>query len=116
MFCTRCGIELDDRANYCSACGCATQNAAFHRTGTRTGTQSRLSRPEEGKKIAGVCAGVARYFDLDVSLVRVLWVLLAVWPPGAGLLAYIVCWIVMPKDPLPFAAAPSASTAANPAQ
>jgi len=52
-------------------------------------------------KIAGVCAGIARYFGLDVSLVRILSVVLAFYPPGGGLLAYIICWIVMPRDPLP---------------
>jgi phage shock protein C len=51
-------------------------------------------------KVAGVCAGFARYFGLDVTLVRVLWVVLTVCPvPSFGLVAYIVAWIVMPKDP-----------------
>jgi len=52
-------------------------------------------------KIAGVCAGVARYAGLDVTLVRVLWVVLTVFPlPSLGLISYIVLWIVMPKDPV----------------
>ena len=52
-------------------------------------------------KIAGVCAGFARYFGLDVTLVRVLWVVLTVFPvPFFGLVSYIVAWIVMPKDPV----------------
>jgi phage shock protein PspC (stress-responsive transcriptional regulator) len=42
---------------------------------------------------------VARYLDLDVTLIRILWILLAIFPPVPGLLAYIVCWIVMPQDP-----------------
>jgi phage shock protein C len=50
-------------------------------------------------KIAGVCAGFARYFSLDVTLVRVLWVVLTVFPlPFFGVVSYIVAWIVMPKD------------------
>jgi phage shock protein C len=50
-------------------------------------------------KIAGVCAGFARYFGLDVTLVRVLWVVITVFPlPFFGLVSYIVAWIVMPKD------------------
>ncbi|HEX5432400.1 MAG TPA: PspC domain-containing protein [Bryobacteraceae bacterium] len=60
-----------------------------------------MSRPREDAKIAGVCAGFARYFDLDVTLVRIVWIVLIFYPPGVGLLAYILCWIVMPKDPLP---------------
>jgi phage shock protein C len=52
-------------------------------------------------KIAGVCAGFARYLGMDVTLVRVLWVVLTVFPmPSFGLIAYIVAWIVMPKDPV----------------
>ena len=52
-------------------------------------------------KIAGVCAGFARYLGLDVTLVRVLWVVLTVFPmPFFGLVSYIVAWIVMPKDPV----------------
>jgi len=52
-------------------------------------------------KIAGVCAGFARYFGLDVTLVRVLWVVLTVFPvPMFGVVSYIVAWIVMPKDPV----------------
>jgi phage shock protein C len=60
-----------------------------------------LSRPREGKKLAGVCAGFARYLELDVTIVRVVWVLLVIFPPVPGLIAYIICWIVMPVDPLP---------------
>jgi len=59
-----------------------------------------LSRIRDGK-IAGVCGGVARYFDLDVTVVRVLWLLAAIFPPIPGIIAYLVCWVVMPQDPLP---------------
>jgi phage shock protein C len=58
----------------------------------------RFARYSADKKIAGVCAGVARYFDLDSSLVRAVW-LLCVFLGGTGLVAYIVLWIVMPLDP-----------------
>jgi phage shock protein C len=61
----------------------------------------KLSRPREGKKIAGVCAGVARYLEIDVTLVRILWILVTIFPPVPGLVAYIVCWIAMPQDPKP---------------
>jgi phage shock protein C len=49
------------------------------------------------KRIGGVCAAFARYLDLDVTLVRVIW-LASILFAGTGLLAYIVCWIVLPKD------------------
>jgi phage shock protein PspC (stress-responsive transcriptional regulator) len=50
------------------------------------------------KKIAGVCAGFAEYFEMDVTLMRILFIVLVVTPPGVGLLAYLVAWIAMPRD------------------
>jgi len=59
----------------------------------------------EDKKVAGVCAGFARYFSVDVTLIRVIWLVLTVWPvPLFGVISYIVAWIVMPKDPVPLPA------------
>jgi phage shock protein PspC (stress-responsive transcriptional regulator) len=69
---------------------------------------ARLSRPNYDKKIAGVCAGFARYFGVDVTLVRVLWLVFVFVPFPGGIVAYIVAWIVMPRDPVALpAAAPS---------
>jgi phage shock protein C len=104
MFCTRCGIEVEEKARFCPQCGTATPNAGPRAISGNA--SSRLSRPREESdiKLAGVCAGVARYIGLDVTLVRILWLLLAVWPPFLGVIAYLVCWIVMPKDPLLLAA------------
>ncbi len=50
-------------------------------------------------KIAGVCAGVANYLDVDVTVVRLVWLILTFCPPTVGLISYIVAWIVMPKEP-----------------
>jgi phage shock protein C len=102
MFCTRCGIELDEKAAFCSQCGKATGTAPS--SAFAGSARVPLSRPREGKKIAGVCAGFARYLDVDVTLVRIVWVILTVIPPVPGLIAYIVCMFAMPKDPEPVAA------------
>jgi phage shock protein C len=99
MFCTRCGIELDEKAGFCSQCGKATGMVPQLSGGPSA--RVPLSRPREGKKIAGVCAGFARYLDVDVTLVRIVWIILTVIPPVPGLIAYIVCVFAMPKDPLP---------------
>jgi phage shock protein PspC (stress-responsive transcriptional regulator) len=58
----------------------------------------RLRRVIAGKKIAGVCAGFAEYFDMDVTLVRLIWVGLLLLPPSPGLIIYIVAWIILPKS------------------
>ncbi len=52
----------------------------------------------EDKKIDGVCAGIAEYFNIDPTLVRVAWAILAV-AGGCGILAYILCMIIMPSKP-----------------
>ena len=58
--------------------------------------EKKLYRDEPRKVIAGVCAGLADYFSVDVTLVRLLFVLALIYH-GGGTLAYIVLWIVMPK-------------------
>lgn len=58
-----------------------------------------LSRPRHGKVIAGVCAGLARRFGMSATMVRVLTVLSCILP-GPQFVAYLVLWIVMPKDPV----------------
>ena len=57
----------------------------------------RLRRLMSERKIAGVCAGFAEYFDVDVTLMRIIWLALLFCPPGIGLIAYIVAIFVLPK-------------------
>lgn len=95
MYCTKCGVELREEDLYCSKCGAGTERAPKPR---HTDPQP-LMRSRYDKKIAGVCAGVAHYLDVDVTLVRILWLVLTFFPPSVGLVAYIVAWIVMPKEP-----------------
>ena len=59
--------------------------------------QKRLHRSRTEKMIAGVCGGVAEYLEVDPTLVRVVWVLITLLG-GAGLLLYLILWIVMPLD------------------
>ena len=58
----------------------------------------KLYRDSKNKMLAGVCAGVANYFDLDPTLVRVGLVLFSLLG-GSGVLAYVVCAIVIPNEP-----------------
>lgn len=59
----------------------------------------RLYRSITDKKIAGVCAGLGNYFDVDPTIVRLLAVVF-VLAGGSGLLAYIIAWIVVPEEPV----------------
>ncbi len=69
MYCNYCGKTIQDDANICAYCG-----------------------------IAGVCLGVAEYFDVDVTIVRLVWLIASV-VTGVGLLSYPIAWIVMPEEP-----------------
>jgi len=58
----------------------------------------QLTRSQTDRRIAGVCGGIGEYFDIDPTIVRVIFVLAALIG-GPGLLAYVVLWIVLPKGP-----------------
>ena len=58
---------------------------------------NRLVRPQDGRMLAGVCAGLARHLGLDATLVRLGWVF-SVMFLGFGVLAYVICWIVIPEE------------------
>lgn len=51
---------------------------------------------EKNSMIGGVCAGIAEYFEIDPTLVRLLWVLF-VFGYGFGILAYLIGWIIIPR-------------------
>ena len=55
----------------------------------------RIYKIREQKKLCGVCAGVAEYFDLDPTLVRVLWAAISLGY-GVGVIAYIICAVIFP--------------------
>ena len=59
----------------------------------------RLYRSRTNRKLAGVCGGLAQYFNTDATLMRVLFVVLALLG-GPGLVIYLVLWIVVPEEPL----------------
>jgi phage shock protein PspC (stress-responsive transcriptional regulator) len=59
----------------------------------------RLMRSRQNRVIAGVCGGIAEYFGIDATIVRLIWIILAL--PGGipGTLLYLIAWIVMPLEP-----------------
>ena len=59
----------------------------------------QLLRPRFDRKIAGVCAGFARAYGWDLTLVRLVVVALVLFG-GGGFLAYVICWVVIPEDPI----------------
>ena len=95
MYCTGCGQQIGEETKYCPQCGKpARQEVA------PAAPPERLFRVRAGKKIAGVCAGFARYLGMDVTLVRIVWMVTAL-TAGVGFIAYLVAWIAMPYGPEP---------------
>ncbi len=101
MYCTRCGAQQANDARYCTVCGASLAidapppppGAGYYAAPPR-----RLRRITSEKKIAGVCAGFAEYFDMDVTLVRLIAVALMILPPAPGFIVYVVAWIILPRD------------------
>lgn len=87
MTCPVCGKSVEAGAAACPACGARMAVAS-----------RRLVRAPGAGRVAGVCAGIAAYFDVDVVLVRVVWSVLSIVPGGVigGVLAYAIAWAIMP--------------------
>ena len=60
--------------------------------------EKKLYRIMEGKMVAGDCTGLAEYFQLDVTIIRLVWALISCCA-GAGLIAYIICAFIIPERP-----------------
>jgi phage shock protein C len=89
MYCNYCGKVIPEDAIICVHC---------NKSVGAVPARKHLIRPRTGRKIAGVALAFAEYFDLDVSLIRVIWLLVAIFG-GTGIVAYLVCWIVIPSEP-----------------
>jgi len=108
MFCPQCGKEYSERVNFCCHCGTALSVPV-------SPARKKLMLSRTDNKIAGVCGGIANYLDMDATLVRILWVLLALFV-GWGIVGYFIAWIIMPNEPLPqVSTAPAGSTVPQPA-
>ena len=101
MFCTQCGQPMEDLANFCPNCGATvtSANPQADRPAAQPKAEKKLMRPREDKWIAGVCMAFARYFEIDITLVRLLWAITIIFA-GTGVLAYIICWAIIPREPL----------------
>jgi phage shock protein PspC (stress-responsive transcriptional regulator) len=92
VYCNACGKVIPDDARLCSYCGQAVQGPQ----GT-AGARSEWVRPQLGRRIAGVCLGVARHFGWNVTTIRIVWLLLFLFG-GTGGLLYLILWVVMPNE------------------
>ena len=60
--------------------------------------EKKLYKVREGKMLDGVCGGIAEYFNIDLAIIRLAWILFCA-AGGSGILAYMICAIVIPRQP-----------------
>jgi phage shock protein PspC (stress-responsive transcriptional regulator) len=89
MTCVRCHKELEDGSSFCRFCGAAVGTSP---------PAHRITRIPEEAQLGGVCAGLASYFDADVTLIRLAWIVLSIVPGLllGGVIVYVACWILLP--------------------
>ncbi len=111
MLCPSCQKDIAAGSKFCYSCGAKQPDVPGAPSAPPTFIPAkRLVRSINNKRVAGVCAGIADYFDLDPTLVRVLW-LLATLIPGPNIIVYLVLWIVLPIGTTPVASNVPTTTA-----
>ena len=110
MYCTSCGHALGETDRFCPQCGAPTGREEPRPT-FASPSGKRLVRLMREKSIAGVCAGFADYLEIDITLMRIIWLCTAIFT-GVGFIAYLICWIIMPKD---YSPAPAVQAQPQPA-
>lgn len=102
MTCPKCARDVEPDSTFCRHCGAALVPPPI------PSASRRLVRlPAEGR-LAGVCAGIAAYLEIDVTIVRLAWVILSIFPGAliGGVVAYAGAWLIMPEGTPATAAAP----------
>ena len=91
MYCNACGKDIAEDGRFCSYCGNVVGVPP---------APKKLMRFRAERKIAGVCPGLAQYFNLDVSLVRILYFFVTVATGVCpGIVTYLLAWIIVPSEP-----------------
>jgi phage shock protein C len=91
MYCNACGKTIAEDGRFCSSCGDVVGVPP---------TPKKLLRSRAERKVAGVCAGLAQYFNLDASLVRVLCFFIALATGVVpGVVTYLLAWIIVSEEP-----------------
>jgi phage shock protein C len=99
MYCKHCGNQVEPSSRFCPSCGASISSApppppaaGFYPDVTK------LTRPRDGRMIAGVCAGFALHYGWDLNLVRIVTALIVILT-GVGAIAYLAAWVIIPEAP-----------------
>jgi phage shock protein C len=101
VYCSGCGASLPGDARFCSSCGKAVVGAGAAAYASRPSSPNwgPMTRPLAGRKLAGVCRGLANQYGWDVTLTRIIAVVLAIFVFPVGLVAYALFWVMVPEEP-----------------
>ncbi len=101
MNCQNCQKEIAEYSNFCYYCGARQNSNAAPSAAPRP--QKRLMRSSTDCKLGGVCGGIAEYLDVDSTIVRLIWVVLVIFPFPLipAVLGYFIAWLVIPQAPPP---------------
>ncbi len=100
MYCPSCGRSADESVRFCPNCG-AQIGGGFVPPGAAYATgaypEGKLVRPRYPRMIGGVCSAFALQYGWDVTVVRLVTVVIALFTSGIGALAYLAAWVIIPE-------------------
>jgi len=113
LYCPKCGAANEDFAQFCASCGDELSAARKAKEKadpvenidpeieTEEKVEKKLYRSRDEKYFGGVSAGLAKYFDMELDTIRILWVVFLIMSGGTALIVYIIMMIAIPLEPLP---------------
>ena len=115
IYCSNCGAANEDFAEFCASCGELLQkeedvkkstkdeenidDKAKETTPSSEKKETKLYRSRTNKIISGLSAGLAKEFNMEVDLVRILWVIFFAITGGTAIIVYIILWAIIPFEP-----------------
>ncbi len=107
LYCPSCGAVNKEFAEFCAGCGeplakvrdRKVESEKAKQEKTSDGTEKKLYRSRTNKMVTGLSAGLAKYLDLDVDLVRILWLIAFVVSGGIVLVVYLIMAMTVPLEP-----------------
>ncbi|MHA1154550.1 MAG: PspC domain-containing protein [Candidatus Heimdallarchaeota archaeon] len=109
VFCPKCGAANEEFAQYCASCGDDLASAREEKSkkgqssesetfSTEPETKKVLLRSRTNRMVSGLSAGMAKYFDMEVDIVRMLWIIAFVGTGGTAIIVYLVMAMVIAEE------------------